>query len=95
MRISYEPVFVLETLQSNIVVTLQVSKFDFTFRLECFNEATTDDNGEYVNSNNTKKNYCIDIDSENQHVYTNPHCTVTHPDGTFFTRKEMDENTAM
>ena len=36
--------------------------------MQYFNDATTDDNGAYVKSNNTKKNYYIQYDTERQIV---------------------------
>ena len=55
----------------------------YTVRMQYFNDATTDDNGAYVKSNNTKKNYYIQYDTERQ-IVTSTKIVHNNVDGSFY-----------
>ena len=54
----------------------------YTVRMQYFNDATTDDNGAYVKSNNTKKTYYIQYDPERQ-ILTSTKTVHNNIDGSF------------
>ena len=54
----------------------------YTGRMQYFN-VTTDDNGAYVKSNNTKKNYYIHYDTERQ-IVTSTKIVHNNVDGSFY-----------
>ena len=55
----------------------------YAVRIQYFNDAATDDNGAYVKSNNTKKNYYVKYETERQ-IVTSTKIVHNNIDGNFY-----------